>query len=448
MGILLVLCLVLVSPLAAQEERAIGNFAGVGVRAMGMGGAYVGVADDFTAVFWNPAGLAQITERQMQMSFQSNSFNSKSLKAGTPSSSDLGNTRFGSLGVVFPYPHVERGSLVFAAGFNRIKDFDRTVRFQQTIVTTATNDAQEEIEITLDEDNSFPNEGELAALSLATAVDVSPYTSLGLAIHRISGENKAINTFNDVDNLDLYFENRWTKQNTFTDDYNGVWTALLGAFIRFPREAPRIRLGATVGTGATHKINYVFKGVPSDENYNQIEFDDGSLIQTPTEEIKDSYKLSLPLEVGAGVSFNPHESLLVSGSAHFAAWSQAEYKGSDENDLRSTASFKEQYKDQTRYHVGVEWLVPFIALDLRAGYYSDPLPFVGPRDPNLSVSADNPLIVINQDRRFFTLGSSLLFDEVVQLNVAWNRGGFKQSEGNASEDNTISRLLVGVSYGF
>ena len=30
----------------------------VGTRASGMAGAYVGVADDATAVYWNPAGVA------------------------------------------------------------------------------------------------------------------------------------------------------------------------------------------------------------------------------------------------------------------------------------------------------------------------------------------------------------------------------------------------------
>src|SRR6188474_227508 len=30
----------------------------VGTRAQGMGGAFVGVADDASAVYWNPAGLA------------------------------------------------------------------------------------------------------------------------------------------------------------------------------------------------------------------------------------------------------------------------------------------------------------------------------------------------------------------------------------------------------
>lgn len=33
---------------------------GVGARALGMGGAYAGVADDSTAVYWNPAGLPKI----------------------------------------------------------------------------------------------------------------------------------------------------------------------------------------------------------------------------------------------------------------------------------------------------------------------------------------------------------------------------------------------------
>jgi hypothetical protein len=39
----------------------------VGARAAGMGGAYVSVADDATAVFWNPAGIARITGNLVSM---------------------------------------------------------------------------------------------------------------------------------------------------------------------------------------------------------------------------------------------------------------------------------------------------------------------------------------------------------------------------------------------
>ena len=42
-------------PASAADAQ---SFAAAGTRAQGMGGAFVGVADDGTAVYWNPAGLA------------------------------------------------------------------------------------------------------------------------------------------------------------------------------------------------------------------------------------------------------------------------------------------------------------------------------------------------------------------------------------------------------
>jgi long-chain fatty acid transport protein len=38
------------------------NLNGFGARAVSMGGAFVGLADDFTAVFWNPAGLVLLSK--------------------------------------------------------------------------------------------------------------------------------------------------------------------------------------------------------------------------------------------------------------------------------------------------------------------------------------------------------------------------------------------------
>ena len=36
------------------------NLNGVGSKAIAMGGAFIGQADDFSAIFWNPAGLTQM----------------------------------------------------------------------------------------------------------------------------------------------------------------------------------------------------------------------------------------------------------------------------------------------------------------------------------------------------------------------------------------------------
>ncbi len=54
-------------PGTASATRYAGEFLriGVGARALGMGSAFVGLADDGTAAFWNPAGLATLPSRQI-----------------------------------------------------------------------------------------------------------------------------------------------------------------------------------------------------------------------------------------------------------------------------------------------------------------------------------------------------------------------------------------------
>ncbi len=421
----------------AQEERAIDHFAGVGVRAMGMGGAFVGVADDFSAVYWNPAGLVQMEQFEVYMSFLRNRFANEADQAGAPASADLENTRFGSLGIVLPYP-VYRGSLVFAAGFNRIKDFDYALRIEGF-------DRAASLQVK----DLFTHEGEIALTSLAGAVDVAPSVSLGAALNFLTGEDQAVNQFEWLDSEDRFEEKRFLARDTFEDDYQTALSATLGAMVRAPRDKPKARLGATLTSGATHRVRYRFKGVPSETGYNLVEFDDGRVQENPPEEVRGGYKIALPLEFGIGASYLPIPGLLLGASAHFAGWSQTEYRDEDENELRANAAFETQYKDATRYHLGVEWQVPVVALDLRAGFYTDPLVFAGPRDPSLSVDPiANPLIIARQDRRFFTAGAGLLFEEVVRADLAWTHGSFERVEGELQEDAATDRVMVGVSCRF
>lgn len=59
--------IVVVSSVALAD--GIGAFSafksGIGARALAMGGAFVAVADDATAVYWNPAGLAQVADTRI-----------------------------------------------------------------------------------------------------------------------------------------------------------------------------------------------------------------------------------------------------------------------------------------------------------------------------------------------------------------------------------------------
>lgn len=67
--LLLGLLLFLVELLKAQEsEGSAGTFLqmGVGARPLAMGGAFVGLADDASATYWNPAGLASLNHIQLE----------------------------------------------------------------------------------------------------------------------------------------------------------------------------------------------------------------------------------------------------------------------------------------------------------------------------------------------------------------------------------------------
>lgn len=64
-----VLTFPLVIPPGAQAGKYAGEFLseGVGARALAMGGAYVAVADDATANYWNPAGLSFLNQPEVSI---------------------------------------------------------------------------------------------------------------------------------------------------------------------------------------------------------------------------------------------------------------------------------------------------------------------------------------------------------------------------------------------
>ena len=491
--LILLYMLVLALPgILRAQERAIDHFAGVGIRAMGMGGAYVGVADDFTATYWNPAGLAQMGQREVYAAFVRNRYESETVLGGTRAAGELNNTRFGALGGVVPYP-VYRGSLVFAAGFNRVRDFDFALRSRGYSAVDS---------LQLDVFNR--HEGGLSVASVAGAVDVSPAISLGLALNLWNGEDESISDVDkvDVDSLDYFAITRQVTRDFYADDY-GAFSAKLGLMIRSSGEAPMTRFGLTVSSGVTYEIDYRFTGapppdysfneydrsyvivegldlpqdVPAEERFNLIPeyesiaqqgVDAGGrpyvltdagrrITDTGTsviEEVREqtfngSYKLKVPIEFGVGASFRPIPDLLLAGSAHVAEWSQSKYQARDRGDLRADLVFEEEYEDVIRYHLGLEWQVPAITLALRAGYYTDPVPYLGPRTGTEAGGGDEHLVLIKQDRRFFTLGAGLLVDEVLQVDAAWTRGSFEQVfAGEQTEDNIVSRVFAGVAYRF
>jgi len=93
---------------------------GVGGRAMGMGGAYVAVANDPTALYWNPAGIVWIDNKQIEV--MHNEW--------------LVNTSFDFLGAVLPLPELNSviglSFISFAAGEQPVRTVTRPEGTGQT----------------------------------------------------------------------------------------------------------------------------------------------------------------------------------------------------------------------------------------------------------------------------------------------------------------------------
>jgi long-subunit fatty acid transport protein len=117
------------------------NILGGGARAHGMGGAFIGLADDATATSWNPAGIAQLDKMEASAvgNFSSKKFTFETdvndpAASYTNKDSYTQNTshiapNFFSLALPFK---VSERNVVFAIAYQRLIDFGYDEKYDST----------------------------------------------------------------------------------------------------------------------------------------------------------------------------------------------------------------------------------------------------------------------------------------------------------------------------
>ena len=160
------------------QEVALDGFSGIGARAMGMGGAYVTVSDDFSGLFWNPAGLARARRGSISWGMSHDRYRNESHFFSQASAFELNSTRFATGGIVYPIP-VYRGSLVVAGGFGRVRHFDGGLRI----------DAYDEVD-EFDKSGFSEDRGTFGAWTMGAAIDLAPRLSAGISLYKWRGTNR------------------------------------------------------------------------------------------------------------------------------------------------------------------------------------------------------------------------------------------------------------------
>ena len=391
------------------EESSVDNFLGLGARAMGMGGAHIAVAEDFSALWWNPAGLARIRRIELSGGLIHQKDKSKTLHFGYRKGNINSHTGFGSTSMAVPFP-TYRGSLVFAFGLNRIQNFDSSLKFEGGI-----------LEKDLWEEGFELRSGGLHTWGLGGAIDLSASLSAGATIVLWRGKEEY--TWNMVkDTLSSQGDTlKITRKDHIQDDYSGL-NLKLGLLFRINRY---IILGGTLESPLTLKVEQDWTSQTD------------SLFSNSTVSSDDygyyKYKLSHPYKFGLGARLTlPY--LILAADLNYTDWSQTEYKypPQDVSDLNPYIS--DAYREILSWHVGAETLIPGLGVKLRLGYYHDPIPYKPKR--------------VKTSRNYLTFGLGFLMGRVMSLDVAWVHGLWETSFKGLDELHTVNRVFLTAAYRF
>ncbi len=446
LGIVTLLATVLSAQSAIDAIRIVEGESGFGTRALGMGGAYTGVANDYSAIYWNPAGLADMQKSQFFGEVSHLNFNNTATFTSRVTDNDQNYTRLRSLGFAFPLPTV-RGSLVLAFGYNRVQDFDQNLLFsgfnrQSNGLTFNVDDQDFLFDKDVQQTEEINEDGGLNQWSLGAGIAVSPNFTAGITAMVWSGNDDYEFSFLQEDKNDVYNQfpadfRSYLLNRTLTADYQALGLRLGGMF----HVSNGIKLGGTVELPTTFTINE--KSVQNDV----LTFDDGfeDPVDYPANEFE--YKVKTPFKFDAGASFS-NQFITLAGALRYRDWSQTKFKVpskflSDPDYvglLEENRIIRRDYEATVEYRLGGEIFLSGMNARLRGGYAVLPSPLK-------NASSD-------LDKTFITGGISFLVDRYVNLDLGYIHGSWKRetvdefTPGGTFEDISTNKFFVGLTYRF
>ncbi len=452
--LLIMFTLIFINQLIAQSAdeaiELLENEGGIGARAAAMGNAYTGVADDYSAIYFNPAGLAQLRQGQVWGDLYNLNFDNSARYYGSDLSDNRTFTKLQSIGIAYPFP-VLRGSLVFAFGYQRIKDLDSFLNFSGYDGNSngLYFDYGDQIgdvyfDSGVQRTQTVYNDGNLSQWSFAAAMDLSPNFSAGLTINFYGGSSTYTSDYlqEDIDNIYRFDTNPidfdyYLYQQKIVSDYSGLELKLGGLF----RLSEQVRLGATITFPMTLTVTESWS-----EN-DEIGYDDLSYEALDLGSGEFDYDIKVPFKFGAGISFQQRYFLL-SASMDYRDWSQVEYavpsdrSASDYRDLLDeNAVIRDDYRAVLSYSLGGEFNVMDSGMFLRAGYRRVPTPL---KDGDGSF-----------DKVYYSGGIGYKIDKSTTIDVSYTRGTWENqsaylytSTALTTEDITTTKVLVGLKFSF
>ncbi len=378
------------------------NFIGAGARARGMGGAFIGGADDATAASWNPAGLVFLEKTEASVTYV---YSSVFESIDNESVEDLGLSH-GYLNFVSAAIPLSIGArnVVGCLAYQRVIDL-----FNKSFQTLY--DANQ-----IPYDYDTHQKGGVDAISPSLGIQVSPQFSLGLAYNIYTGGLNEKWTYLDTDE----------EVDAPKETYTGSNISMGGLF-----DFGKFRIGAVYKTPFTLKSE-------RDEELNA-----GGLINFWGYE----FEMKMPAMLGLGISFEPTPNLRLAADFEMRSFSKFEtrttWTSPDRQDENSDEFIKAELEDVNQFRVGAEYLLmagnSFIPL--RIGFKTEPKPYKDYNDDQVvgaALTLGTGLV-----GKSYTLGLTLEYSALTLKNDYYDGFSYTESEITTSQ---LNFLVSGIFY--
>ncbi|MEA2081426.1 MAG: outer membrane protein transport protein [Elusimicrobiota bacterium] len=344
----------------AGHLDAKGIFTNPGTRAASLGGAYTGIADDLTAIYWNPAGLAQLEGSGSEVSLV---YSASPAKANTaPTNDGSPDSTNGS----FPIPES-----AFSGGepdFNE-RELDIKAVLPFAGIYENRNGFVRAFGVYASgggggiwEDGSVPNL--YASLSSKYAYIVTNFTVAKKISNRLSvgGGLNIVNMFDK-----LFVEKKWSGGAPYTatidkNSYGYGFEITAGAMYELNS---RLQLGAVIRSGAKIKLDGSATVTHSIPAY--------AAALGGVSEYTQEYHY--PMTAGVGASYNVNKKMLVTGGIDFNRYSRMKDDTTYDtpSGILTSGSNNDGWVNTYQIRGGVEYAASG-RLAYRFGFYTDPAP--------------------------------------------------------------------------
>jgi hypothetical protein len=447
-----------------------------GARALAMGNSYTSLSNDISGLLFNPAGIGLVNKVELYGGMNFNSFNNNTSFFNSTTNANKSSVNINQFGLVYPLPVIQ-GSWVFAFGYNRAKDFNRTMKFDgfnsgnNSMIQTLTGDYNEQVPITndlglayeirnpitneyirdttlinglLNQSGGIKREGYLDKWSFAMSIEVAKGFFVGGELNILAGKYTSNSDYWEDDtrnnygsNLELFPGDNTTRdfQSFYLNDiidwdlsgsdaqlgiiYNWIDKFRFGASLKFPssytiKENYLVNADTYFGTGYSYSLN--------------------PPINDPIE-----YKIKTPFEYSFGASGN-FSIITLAGDIKIMDYTQMEFTEGFDYAYR-TARQKEiddLFTTALDYHFGAEVKIPSLPILGRAGFMYLQSPYAN--DPS------------EFDKKYVTVGAGTLIDNTFGFDIAYAYGWWKDYGDNYGvkvsrtyQDINVNNLILNFS---